>query len=350
MPMGFTFGFSGEDISDNETCVNESQASDVPKDVAIEALTPQLHTLDDLLSTLVEVRLTFDNYVTPGGNIVYRRHLFDIKHQAMVEENDHPSQVHNILTGNSCEEVDVHKNVYEGGFKLWECSYDLVDKLNDSAKRGELLHFSSLLELGCGSALPSCFLLMSQFSLSGAAPLNLSKAVFADFNYEVLRLVTLPNILIHWASTLGREKLVSFMNPDIPLNNDELILTPALLDHFKSSLQERQMEISFISGSWGPNFVSIASQFSPDLILSSETIYSPESIPVFLETMIALMRDREKSLALVAAKQYYFGVGGSVREFLEVFHQARPAGIIVESVGENLGQLKRDIIKLSFSL
>ena len=38
-----------------------------------------------------------------------------------------------ILLGDTSE--DLRKNIYEGGLKSWECSYDLVDLLSENVDR-----------------------------------------------------------------------------------------------------------------------------------------------------------------------------------------------------------------------
>ncbi|OBA24522.1 hypothetical protein METBIDRAFT_35902 [Metschnikowia bicuspidata var. bicuspidata NRRL YB-4993] len=345
--MLFSFAFSGDDFSDSESaCGPVATPPQAPpnKQPQLVALPPKAHRLEDLLLSLANVRLSFDNHHTPGGNLVYRRQLFDIKHQVMTEEGEDANEVHSILIGNSSDEVDVRKNVYEGGFKLWECSYDLVDRLHTLHESGEIQAFRSVLELGCGTALPTCHLLLLLF----AAPSHSQQStfVFSDFNLEVLRLVTLPNILVHYASTLAEDVLNGLMDSEIPLGNDEILLTPALLAKFVSALREKNLELHFISGSWGEEFVQLVSPYSPDLIVTSETIYSPESLPLVLSMLVDLLADKQTYLGLVAAKQYYFGVGGSVKEFLDDLSSKKPSSMAVDATSDNLGQLKREILLL----
>lgn len=344
--MSFAFGFSGDDIGQSEPI----EILQKPKDTAptdLPPVPPQLHSLAELLATLHNVRLTFDNFTTPDGNIVYRRELFDIKHQVMMEEDaekasDSQNDIHNILIGDS--EVDIRKNVYEGGFKLWECSYDLVDEIARLAALGELSSFQSYLELGCGTALPSCFLLMLCFQNLDVHPTSL---VLADFNYEVLRLVTVPNLIVSWASTLDPAELNNLIGPDVTLANDELLLTPDLLAAFEKQTSAKGIDISFISGLWGEDFCNIAGANFPEVILTSETIYSLDSMPVLLNVLLQLVASRPRYLALVAAKHYYFGVGGSIKEFTDRLLAQKPEGMKVDTVGITKGQLKRDIVRLT---
>ena len=80
--------------------------------------------------------------------------------------------------------VDLKKNVYEGGFKSWECSYDMVDELSTMINNGKL-NYNNLLEFGCGTALPTCFLFMKRFQTQDKTGANY---ILSDFNYDVLRL------------------------------------------------------------------------------------------------------------------------------------------------------------------
>lgn len=347
LEMTFTFGFAGDDIEDEPSATPQSVLNPKPETQASSGPKPQTHTLSALLESLVNTRITFDNYTTPNGNIVYRRQLFDVKHQAMTEESDLASEVHDILTGTS-DEVDLRKNVYEGGFKLWECSYDLVDKIHDLVMSGELGGVNSLLELGCGTALPSAYLmLLLLLDEPTPAPLPvITKFIFSDFNYEVLRLVTLPNILLHWASTLRPEHLATYMDPSIPLSQDELLLTPALLDHFASVIESKNWELKFISGPWGQDFLDCLQHEKIDFIVSSETIYSLETLPLVVHVLLALLAKVEDYRALIAAKQYYFGVGGSVKEFIDKLESSKPQTMLVEKSSCTKGQLMRDIVTL----
>lgn len=54
-----------------------------------------------------------------------------------------------------------------------------------------------------------------------------------------------------------------------------------------------------------------------DLILASETIYSPTTTPLFTRVVLDVLRPDGKGRALVAAKEIYFGVGGGVMDFMK---------------------------------
>lgn len=360
--MSFSFGFTNDDFSDDEL----DNGGNIPDNsapveyVVVNPLdqilvsaehAPKVHSLQEILLTLTNVRLTFDNYTTAGGNLVYRRELFDIKHQVMMEEQD-TSQINQILVGDEGgNSTDLQKNVYEGGFKSWECSYDCIDHLQELLTNNKI-NCSSLLDLGCGTSLPTCYLLTSLITKKWQPASKSQTFVLSDFNYEVLRLVTLPNLIINWASTLDPEKLYQLSNIEgQPLQNDELLLTPLLLETFVDSLHSANISITFISGSWGRSFAETIKQFNVDYIISSETIYSVETLPVVAETVLDVLLNG-KGTSLIAAKNIYFGVGGSVIEFVNYIKQQIKIRQLKVQVTRNEikdSQLKRSLISIESS-
>ena len=201
------------------------------------------------------------------------------------------------------------------------------------------MRVSHVLELGCGTALPS--LLLFSYALRNGLQMNFS---LTDYNADVLRLVTLPNMLLVWAGTLTEEDDAQIFTPaegeaaeggntvracisaaaaaqgdNTEATHADLYLTPAVLAAFKSTLARTGISLTFISGSWLP--VSTLLDLIPSapemntLLLASETIYSPASLAAFVEAMTGLLGRVHVGKALVAAKRVYFGVGGSVDEF-----------------------------------
>jgi protein-histidine N-methyltransferase len=194
--------------------------------------------------------------------------------------------------------------------------------------------------------------------------------ILCDYNIEVLRLVTAANVLLQLALG-GPQKPTRIRTEEEdaphPRRNEsdqgvgdetfddsganagegegegegELELNTTLHAHILSTLHYAGISIDFISGGWGDGFVeqifpSSSSSISgsnsrkrPLLLLSSETLYSPASLDAFVGTLLPLLRRSSsgdnhtnneqnkdhKSLALVAAKRLYFGVGGGVDEF-----------------------------------
>lgn len=143
----------------------------------------------------------------------------------------------------------------------------------------------------------------------------------ADYNSDVLRLATLPNLVLSWAGLFHSDLLSS--------SDGDLDITPDLLDEFVSGLQRRNMQLDFISGAWSEEFLDtiiMPPKNAAVLVLASETIYSPSTLQPFTNVLMRLLSYGEHGRhssreAFVAAKKIYFGVGGGVDEFVRVLAQ-----------------------------
>ncbi|KAJ5577830.1 uncharacterized protein N7459_006794 [Penicillium hispanicum] len=339
--MAFSFGFSGDDIDIDDSEIND----DVPNvnlPDGMDASLPELvqagkHDMDEWLSILPS-QIFYNSLAISGTSLVIsRREIFDIRTQLMAEDSaDHDNE--ELIAG--LEQGDLKPRFYEGGFKTWECSVDLA-KLAASDNSiiqslGDSQTDVHIIELGAGTAVPSLALfalvLNKKESEKGTISQRKTHFTFADYNAAVLRLVTLPNLLLTWCKS--RSPATTFPAAEQEASQaqheeQELDITPELISDFKNDLMRRGISISFISGAWSPEFVDLV--FSGEgqghartLVLASETIYSPSSLTAFSETLLALLRGSTtalmKSRALVAAKKVYFGVGGGVDEFLAVLN------------------------------
>lgn len=206
----------------------------------------------------------------------------------------------------SINNTDIRTNVYEGGFKSWECSIDLARLLLDRGPRkdiDDLCRVSHVIELGCGTAIPTSILF--HYALQNELSLYFT---LTDYNADVLRLVTLPNLILTWCLAQGTLA-----------TEGELEITDALKASFTQQLQAQGLNLLFVAGGWSPaaDFASLVPS-DPSMntfILASETIYSPSSLSTFTEALVGLLRRVRMGKAMVAAKRVYFGVGGSVDSF-----------------------------------
>jgi len=132
----------------------------------------------------------------------------------------------------------------------------------------------------------------------------------------------------------------------------ELAITPSLKKAFLATLQAHGLVIRFFAGSWD-SFDLTQTGGKYDVVLTSETIYQTDN----LQSLVNLLAracghggseldhvDQAESnssldssttlashcLCLVAAKVLYFGVGGSVSEFVRV----------VEKTGSETGKMR----------
>lgn len=191
-------------------------------------------------------------------------------------------------------------------------------------------------QLGCGTALPSLALFHAVSSSTSPKTFLL-----ADYNPTVLQHVTLPNLLLTWA--------VSHAPPTSFTEDDELEITPELISAFETFLTSTNTTLRFVSGAWSPEFDAMLASLAPNppcntLLIAAETIYSPFALQAFTSTLFSVLR-HEKSqgaVALIGAKKMYFGVGGSLDDFVDA---ARQNGGNVEYVREEADGVRRGVVK-----
>ncbi|ESQ56278.1 hypothetical protein EUTSA_v10025872mg [Eutrema salsugineum] len=210
---------------------------------------------------------------------------------------------------------DLVPGVYEGGLKLWEGSIDLVKALEKETKTGNI-SFSGkrVLELGCGHALPGIYA-----CLKGADAIH-----FQDFNAEVLRCLTIPNLNAN----------LSEKSPSVSLGDTE---------------------VRFFSGEWSEvhqllplvNDGEADKKGGYDIILMAETIYSisaQKSLYALIKKCLAC----PDGAVYMAAKKYYFGVGGGTRQFLSMIDKDGVlASTLVSEVTDGSSNV-REVWKLSY--
>ncbi|RPB17734.1 hypothetical protein P167DRAFT_561370 [Morchella conica CCBAS932] len=297
--MAFKFNFStgGDSDSDDDTPMTAAPAAAAP--TAAPPTTPaQHHTLASLISTLPPNISYTTLHPTPHIRLP-RRELYDVRMQLMSEDplsTTTTTTAPTALIGTS----DIHTSVYEGGLKSWECSLDLVQHLFSTPPTPPP---TRVLELGCGTALPSLHLF--QAALASGTPCCFT---LADYNVDVLRLVTLPNLLLVWCMLRAGAAWE---------DEGDLEVTRDLVDEFVAALEGCGVGVEFVSGGWGEGMLELlrgGGRFG--LVLGSETIYSPATLGVFTDVLLGAVE--EGGRGLVAAKRMYFGVGGGVGEFLEV--------------------------------
>lgn len=180
----------------------------------------------------------------------------------------------------------------------------------------------------------------------------------ADYNPTVLYLVTLPNLLLTWALQQRKSNTVleEAFTPD-----GELELSPEVLGGFKQSLSSNQITLSFLSGAWSSEFVELLYRSGipadlPDttktLLLGSETIYSPFALESFSGALLSILqRERREraggeARALIAAKRLYFGVGGSLDDFVD---RMRGLGASIRTLFEETQGVHRGVVECLLS-
>ncbi len=188
-----------------------------------------------------------------------------------------------------------------------------------------------------------------------------------------LQLVTLPNLILAWwaspaAATFrtgkgadqlreerhelerrGQDHFDTSAQDQVGGEEGELAITDELLSAFAASLAERGIEIKFYAGGWG-NFPASITGGKVDMVLTSETIYSLDSLPELVRLLNQYAKpegESEAGMVLVAAKVIYFGVGGGVESFKQTLAQLTPQAKIeaLHSVTKGVG---RTVLSVTF--
>ena len=180
--------------------------------------------------------------------------------------------------GSDAAASDLVKGRYEGGFKLWECAEDLAAfLLRAGPDDTNLRPGARVLELGCGHALPGL----------AAAASGAREVILADYNPEVLAALTVPNVRANANAGLFDPRRTSFR---------------------------------YLAGDWGSLVASnlLELEFA-DVVLAAETVYDASNYGKHVDALKRYVAPG--GVALVAAKAYYFGVGGGSRTFREALER-----------------------------
>jgi len=198
-------------------------------------------------------------------------------------------------------ETDLIPGKYEGGLKIWECSIDLANYVSEHTcfKSGD-----TVLELGCGAGLPGLI-----------AYLKGASVTFQDYNTEVLKHSTIPNTVLNTTP-------------------NEVSTIPEICH--------------YLYGDWGSihekYYCNQVSQTKYDFILTSETIYEKENQKKLLELMKSALKPG--GTIYLAAKIFYFGVGGGITDFEALVNSDKTFEI--SSVHRITGGVERQILVMKF--
>ncbi|XP_034832453.1 histidine protein methyltransferase 1 homolog [Maniola hyperantus] len=206
----------------------------------------------------------------------------------------------NLIELSEKEHSDLVAGKYEGGLKIWECTYDLIEYFE---KYPDVINFkdAKVLDLGCGAGILGMYAFLKKACF----------VTFQDYNKEILEYCTIPNVV---------------------LNIDE---------------EEREKEIGrckFYSGDW-TSFDKLLDESEVfDIILTSETIYNQQNY----DKLISLFYNRlsDKGTVFVGAKTYYFGVGGGTRQFEAALENTNLKSEVIMKTSSGI---QREIIKINKS-
>lgn len=222
-----------------------------------------------------------------------------------------------LLQEEGLADSDLIPGKYEGGFKLWECAVDLARCMCKHFRIEQFDHHSypqlpglpRVLELGCGQGIPGILLLKA-----GA------EVHFQDYNREVLTALTAPNVAANIAGNSKQAEGHPFPRP------------------------------RFFSGDWTTLPMLLESENllgTYDMILSAETIYRLDSQQQLLNCIKQCLKPTTGQ-AWIAAKSYYFGVGGGTASFSRLVDKDATFNVETVDVINDGASNKREILMLTF--
>ncbi|KAJ9123089.1 hypothetical protein QFC22_001279 [Naganishia vaughanmartiniae] len=342
----------GEVTVQNTTLQDDEPVSETSATAAARYRTIQLEELLEKLPPTIsfsEMDLPFDT----TGCKLFRRDLYDARFQVIDELDDEEENADAKAESardeqNTAEYVnadtDLIPGTYEGGLKTWEGGMDLVEVLEEQHKKitggiGSWVKGKRVLEVGCGTGLPSVYLLRRLLELPAGAS-AITELHLQDYNISVLQLVTLPNLIL---ASISEETLAEM--------DSNLELTHEVIQEFQEKLKLHNIKLSFSCGDWS-GFAEVLQSSDGkketlyNLVLTAETIYRLESVPSLLRVLkyasrrddtnamkaqggndtadvasaldgltLQMAWERDEDVILVAAKILYFGVGGGMQDF-----------------------------------
>lgn len=278
----FKFNFSFEGSNDKTIRPPDEPDSEISPLLKSERQAKEI-VISPGLSTYLSSRV--EDLIFHDGSVVIK-HVSELDIEDNLKEKEEHQSL-DILTAVK-NSSDLIPSIYEGGMKIWECSLDLVDYL---IERGIEFEGKRVLEIGCGAGLPGIF-----------AVLKGAKVDFQDYNEDVIRYITIPNVL----TNLQQFKTISEGEAD------------SKMCHLYQQVRE---SCRFFCGDWGSvvDFINPEhiKEMTYDIVLTSETIYSVGSYHK-LYNFIKKHVKKPIGVAYVAAKTHYFGVGGGTRSFEEM--------------------------------
>ncbi|KAG8719601.1 hypothetical protein FRC08_002467 [Ceratobasidium sp. 394] len=388
----FKFDFDIEDEEDNLPKLDSpKQADQVPQAHDVDERPLVEHKLVEMLERLPS-DISYSS-VQLGDLCIPRRDLFDVRMQLIASDEEEQNKANQAIDFIS-RPSDLVPRVYEGGLKTWECSLDLAEYVVGSWSGIGALQGKRTVELGCGTAMPTLSVIQQLLNQPPPGDSDRKTIIHVqDYNASVLEYVTLPNIILVWFFSKAGESFRATLPPpspkqptkplldisnltldsvpeeeedeEVPSNPPvstrpdvesydptipgDLGFSPALRSAFLASLKEYKIEIRFFSGPWDKfdTHSTLPDANSYDLILTSETIYQPTSLPSLVRLLRGATGAGDQSVCLVAAKLVYFGVGGGIEEFERALGEDGVKGR-KESVWEHREGVGRSILRVRF--
>ncbi|TRZ03640.1 hypothetical protein DNTS_008601 [Danionella cerebrum] len=315
--MAFSFNFdiplSAGEANDKENTIDQI------KDVDLKCL--ESRSTSSKIKETIEHKVSIDplsqmeNFVPETISIGSLPPLLYLNESVFEETSLDREDTEEILAKTSAQHSDLISGVYEGGLKIWECTYDLLNYIDDE---GVTFKGKRVLDLGCGAGL------LGILALKNGA----TRVDFQDYNSTVIEQLTLPNVFLNCDEEDN--------NSPPPSKRKAFCTSPTIPDH-----------CGFFSGDWG-SFLPFMKNKTPepkyDIIFTSETIYNTDYY-ASLHCVFSDLLD-ESGIVYLATKSHYFGVGGGLHLFEKFVDQENLFKI--KNLKEINQGLKRHVVSLTF--
>ncbi|CAG9481393.1 conserved Plasmodium protein, unknown function [Plasmodium vivax] len=252
--------------------------------------------------------------------------VYYLNEQEEFEKSKENGEIHSsLILKNRCVNMEkkkkvVEENTYEGGYTIWECTWEMLKFLH---KEGIDFRSKNVLELGCGHGLVGIKVLLDE-----------GNVVFQELNKEVINDVLLPNIRKNLNIKMKRKKLKDKKN--------------------FMKIHSQIFKCTIINKPWKKLNKKIRKkQLNPfDFIIGNEILYRKENYYQILKILKQNMGYNGK--AYFGTKSYYFGFedeGAGTNSFLDYVNNNEHFNFSARVVQTNSDKsvYSKDIIEVTFS-
>jgi hypothetical protein len=334
--MSFSFNFGGVSENNNASITKHTGSSET----TVKKQQQPEKTGRNSSFTWIRQETFFDSFLQkaeyPENELIcvaQRKKWHDDEGDEMCVDNDDGNDVNDYVlrvreassSFQNNNNKDLVPGVYEGGLKVWECSMDLCRYFHSQKNKNKNIDFKGhVLELGCGHALPSIWILKHAISKLKADCF----VTFSDYNDFVVRDVTMQNVAINVSYTYSKtattvstinqpRQIARWLKEHVAFGaGDWLTMSDDLLDNNNND---------------GTKPSAVPKYGLYDYILASETTYSEIAA---IETAELLSRHLKPGtgVAYISTKRYYFGVGGGTRCLCDALQKITPHKFHIETL------------------
>ncbi|GAW79923.1 hypothetical protein, conserved [Plasmodium gonderi] len=249
--------------------------------------------------------------------------IYYLNEQKEFEKSKENDEIHSsLILKNRCVSIKkkkkvVKENVYEGGYTIWECTWEMLKFLHREVD----FRNKNVLELGCGHGLVGIKALLDE-----------GNVIFQELNKEVINDVLLPNIRKNLNIKMKKKKLKKKSYMKIRAPNFKCAVINKSWNKLNKQIQKKKLNPF-------------------DFILGNEILYRKENYYNILSILKENLGINGK--AYLGTKSYYFGFedGAGTNSFLDYVNNNKDFHFVARVVHTNSNKsvYSRDIIEVTIS-